>query len=137
MRCSRYRPISEGATGQAAYLSRGFSNPRGSFSVTCPTSIIQGAKGFQNEAPIAGRRAARPSRLGRPLLLQFEEALCVSWLSKLRLQSHPCKACMHEVNTPLYAIPRRPGGWFITRDLSASTFYALVFFLEYPTALFR
>jgi hypothetical protein len=44
---------------------------------------------------------------------------------------------MHEVNTPLYAIPRRPGGWFITRDLSASTFYALVFFLEYPTALFR
>jgi hypothetical protein len=42
MRCSRYRPISEGATGQAAYLSRGFSNPRGSFSVTCPTSIIQG-----------------------------------------------------------------------------------------------
>jgi hypothetical protein len=52
MRCSRSRPTSAGANGQAAYLSRGVFIPRSSVSVTCPTGIIQEAKAFQNEAPL-------------------------------------------------------------------------------------
>jgi hypothetical protein len=69
--------------------------------VTCPSDIIQGAKALQNEAPLAGRRAARrsegPPRNDGPSLVQrsgFEQL--VAWLRNRQVaESHVCMSAFH------------------------------------------